>query len=194
MSKEQYLQELKRALGRMTDGERREILSDYEEHFRMGVAEGKNEDEIARSLGNPRVIGKSYAIDALLEDPKEGGRVTATSVLRAVFASISLTFFNVIFMLGPFLALVGVMAGLWAAAVSLPFAGVAVVLAPLAAVIVPSFVSLAGMSAAFLIFAGIGVVGLGLLAVMGMWKLTLLFVRLVAAYVKFNARIVTRRK
>ena len=194
MSKERFLQELRRSLGRMTDGERREIFSDYEEHFRMGVAEGKNEDEIARSLGNPRIIGKSYAIDALLEDPKAGGRVAATFVLRAVFVSVSLTFFNVLFMLGPFLALVGVMAGLWAAAVSLPLAGVAVVLAPLAAAIVPSFVSLAGMSAAFLIFAGIGVAGLGLLAVIGMWKLTLLFVRLVAVYVKFNARIVTRRK
>jgi uncharacterized membrane protein len=194
MSKEQFLQGLRRSLGRMTDEERREVLSDYEEHFRMGAADGKSEEEIARSLGNPRVIGKSYSIDALLEDPKEGGRVAATSVLRAVFASISLTFFNVIFTLGPFLALIGVMAGLWAAAVSLLLAGVVVVLAPLAAVIVPTFVSLAGMGAAFLIFAGAGVAGLGLLAVMGMWKLTLLFVRLVAVYVKFNARIVTRRK
>ena len=77
MSKEKFLQELRRALDRMTDGERREILSDYEEHFRMGVAEGKKEDEIAQSLGNPRGIGKSYAIDTLLKDPKKGGRVTA---------------------------------------------------------------------------------------------------------------------
>ena len=53
MSKEQFLQELRRSLGRMMDSERREVLSDYEEHSRMGVADGKSEDEITRSLGNP---------------------------------------------------------------------------------------------------------------------------------------------
>ncbi|MGA2975878.1 MAG: DUF1700 domain-containing protein [Spirochaetia bacterium] len=194
MTKDRFLADLKHALGGMTETERREVLYDYEEHFRMGLAEGKPEEQIARSLGNPRVIGKSYAIDALLEESREGGGVTAASVLRAVFASISLTFFNIIFILGPFLGLVGVMIGLWAAAVSLGLAGVAVFLSPLAALITPRYVTLAGMNPAFLLFAGIGVAGLGVLAVLGMWKLSGLFGQVIAAYVRFNTRIVTRRK
>lgn len=194
MTKDRFLADLKRALGGMTETERREVLYDYEEHFRMGLAEGKAEEQISRSLGNPRVIGKSYAIDALLEESKEGGGVTAASVLRAVFASMSLTFFNIIFILGPFLGLVGVMIGLWAAAVSLGLAGVAVFLSPLAALITPRYVTLAGMNPAFLLFAGIGVAGLGVLAVLGMWKLSGLFGQMIAVYVRFNARIVTRRK
>ena len=194
MTKDRFLADLKHALGGMTETERREVLYDYEEHFRIGLAEGKPEEQIARSLGNPRVIGKSYAIDALLEESREGGGVTAASVLRAVFASISLTFFNIIFILGPFLGLVGVMIGLWAAAVSLGLAGVAVFLSPLAALITPRYVTLAGMNPAFLLFAGIGVAGLGVLAVLGMWKLSGLFGQVIAAYVRFNTRIVTRRK
>jgi uncharacterized membrane protein len=194
MNRERFLSELKRSLGTMPETERRDILSDYEEHFRMGLAEGKSEEQIAASLGNPRIIGKSFAIDSLLEEPKEGGGVTAASVLRAVFASISLTFFNVIVVLGPFLALVGVMIGLWATAVSLPLSGIAIVLAPVAALVVPNFFSLASMSPVFLVFAGIGTAALGVLAVIGMWKLSRLFVLMIAEYVKFNLRIVTRKK
>ena len=40
----------------------------------------------------------------------------------------------------------------------------------------------------------IGVAALGVLAVIGMWKLSLLFIRMVAAYVRFNARLVARRR
>jgi uncharacterized membrane protein len=194
MSKERFLEDLKRSLGGIPEAERREVLADYDEHFRMGALEGKSEEQIAQALGNPRVIGKSFTIDSMLEEPKDGAGVKAASVMRAVFASISLTFFNVIFVLGPLLGLVGVMIGLWAAAVSLPIAGVASVVSPLAALIVPRFFTLAGMNAAFLISAGIGISGLGLLAVIGMWGLTRLFIRMVAAYVRFNARIVMRRK
>ncbi len=194
MTREKFLSDLKASLGRMSDEERREVIYDYEEHFRMGAAEGKTEEQIAQSLGNPRHIGRSYAIDALLEEPKEGGGVKAASVLRAVFASISLTFFNVIFILGPFLGLVGVLIGLWATVAGLALSGVGTALSPIAAPIVPGFLNLGGVSPAFLVFAGIGVAGLGLLAGFGMWKLTRLFVRGTAAYLRFNARIITRRK
>jgi uncharacterized membrane protein len=178
----------------MSDEERREILYDYEEHFRMGMVDGRSEEQISKSLGNPRMVGKAYAIDALLDESKEGGGVGAASVVRAVFASISLGFFNIIFVLGPFLVIVGVMIGLWAAAAALGVSGLAVLLSPLAAVIVPGAISLSGMNPAFLFFAGVGVAALGVLAVIGMIKVSELFVRLIAAYVRLNARIVSRRK
>ncbi len=186
--------ELKRSLGRLPESDRKEILYDYEEHFSMGIADGKGEEEIARSLGNPRVLGRSFEIDSLLEAPASGTGVTAASVIRALFASLSLTFFNVIVVLGPLLGLVGVMIGLWGAAVSLPLAGLGAILSPFAALIVPVYFSLGGMNPAFVFFAGIGVAGLGLLAVIGMWRLSRLFVLMIAAYVRFNARIVGRRK
>ena len=194
MNKEQFLTQLKRALGGMPEAEKREVLYDYEEHFRMGLAEGKSEEQISQSLGNPRTIGGSYRIDAMLVEPKGGGGVAAASVLRAVFASISLTFFNVIIVLGPFVGLVGVMIGLWAAAASLALAGVVTVLGAAVAIFLPNLIPYVGPNPAFLFFAGIGVAALGMLAVIGMGKLTRPFTLLIAEYVKFNARIVTRRK
>jgi uncharacterized membrane protein len=193
MRREEFLAALKRALGGMSEHERREILYDYEEHFRMGMAEGRTEEQIARSLGNPRVIGKSYAIDVLLEEPREGG-LRAASVVRAVFASVSLTFFNLIFILGPFLGLVGVMIGLWAGAAALPLSGLVVFLSPLVNLVAPGFIGTSGLSALFLLFAGVAVTALGLLAVLGMWKLSGLFIRMIAAYVRFNARVISRRR
>ncbi len=194
MKREEFLGDLRRALGRMPENEKRDVLYDYEEHFRAALAEGKTEEDVARALGNPRMIGKSYAIDALLERPSSGDGVPAASVIRAVLASISLSFFNLIFVLGPFLGLVGGMIGLWAGAISIPIAGVGVVLSPVAAAVAPQYVSLGGASPLFLFFAGVGVTGLGVLAVLGLWKLSQVFVQLTAAYVRFNARIVTRRK
>lgn len=194
MSREQFITELRRGLGRMSDAEKREILGDYEEHFRMAAADGRSEEETARALGNPRVIGRSYRIDAMLEQSREGGAAGARAVVRAVFASLGLTLVNAIFVLGPFVGLAGAMVGLWAAAVSLPVAGVAAALAPVAALVAPRLFVLGGMSPLFLLFAGMAVAALGVLAVIGMWQLSRLFIRMVAAYVGFNARIVARRK
>ena len=140
------------------------------------------------------MIGTSYAIDTLLEERQESGELRATSVLRALLASISLTFFNLFFILGPFLVLLGIMAGFWAVAVSLPLAGIALMLAPLASAVVPRYFFIADINGTFLVFAGLGTAALGVLAVIGMAQLTRALVKLVAAYVKFNARIVTRRR
>jgi uncharacterized membrane protein len=193
MTRESYLADLRRALGRMSESEKKDILYDYEEHFRIGAAEGRTDEQIARSLGSPRLLGKSYAIDAILEQPREGGGIRVAAILRAVFASISLGFFNIVIVLGPFLGLVGVMIGLWATAGSLAIAGLGVFLGPLAVLVVPGIVSLGGLSPVFFLFAGIGTAALGVLAVIGMVKLTELFIRATAAYVRLNARIITRR-
>jgi uncharacterized membrane protein len=194
MNREKFIAELRRSLGRMTEKDRSEALYDYEEHFRMGAVDGKTEEQIAASLGNPRSLGASYAIDMLLEAPREGGAVRAASVVRAVFASVSLTFFNIIFVLGPFLGLVAVMIGLWSIAPSLALSGLALFLAPLAGAILPSWISLGGLHPALLVFTGIALAGLGVLCAIGMWQLSRLFVKMIAAYVRFNARVVTRRK
>lgn len=194
MNRQQFVTELKKGLGAMPETERREILADYEEHFRMAASEGRSEEATAQALGNPRVIGKSYRIDAMLEGSKEGGAPGARNVVRAVFASLSLTVFNAIFVLGPMAGLAGGMIGLWAAAVSLPLSGLAVAASPVAALVAPRIFTLGGVSPVFMVFAGIALAALGVLAVIGMAKLTRLFVEMVAAYVRFNMRIVTRRK
>ncbi len=197
MNREQYLAQLRRSLGRAAEEEKREILADYEEHFRAGLAEGRSEEAIVQALGSPAMIGRIYRIESLADEHREGWG--AADTVRAVFASVSLGFFNALFLLGPFAGLMGVLAGLWAAAASIGLAGVAAVVAGIAGPFLPVFAGTpAGMAPAAVvacaILAGIGLAATGLLAVIGMAAVTRWFLVLTARYVRFNARIITGRK
>ena len=192
MNREQFLARLGKALGGLSAAEKREILADYEEHFRSGLAEGRSEEEIARALGSPAVLGGSYRVESLTDSSRQGWG--AADVIRAVFASLSLGLFNAIIVLGPFIGLLGVLAGLWAAAGSLALSGVAGMLGAIVGPFLPTLSGMTVWNALFVFFAGVALAALGLLAVLGMVVLTRWFTVLVARYVRFNARIITGRK
>ena len=192
MNKEQFLSQLRRSLSGIPEEEKKDILYDYEEHFCSGLENGQEEEKIVRSLGNPRVLGKTYRIESLLDKEKGGQR--ASNILRAVFASLSLGFFNVIITIPLFAGLFAGLAGLWAGAVSLAASGVAVIVGVILQPLFPAFISLGGLSIPFLIFSGIGISALGLLSVIGMWKLSQLFFRMTARYVQFNLRIIKKQE
>jgi uncharacterized membrane protein len=192
MKKEEFLAELKRGLGRLPEAEKKEILADYEEHYRMGLSSGRTEEQVSVALGNPRILGKSFLIESMLEEGRGGG--SAASVLRAVFASLSLGFFNLIVVLGPFIAFVAVIASLWASAAALALSGIAVLIGLVIQPLLPQFISTAGLSLPFLVFAAIGVSALGALSLLGMWYLTRWFLSSIAKYVQFNLRIITSKR
>jgi len=192
MNKEQFLSQLKRSLSGIPEQEKKEILYDYEEHFRSGLENGQEEEEIARSLGNPRVLGKSYRIESLLDKERGGNR--ASNIIRAVLASLSLGFLNVIITVPLFSGLFAGLVSLWAGAVSLALSGVAVIAGLILQPLFPASIGLGGVSIPFLIFAGIGTGALGLLSVIGMWKLSQLFFRMTAKYVQFNVRIIKKQE
>ena len=191
LKREPFMAQLRRSLGRMAEEEKREILADYEEHFRAGLAEGRSEEEIARALGSPLTIGRLFRIESLADENRKGWGAADTT--RAVFASLSLGFFNVLFVLGPFAALVGVLVGLWAAAGSIGLAGLGAVAAGLVGPFLPRFAGTPFAGVAFTILVGVGLAAAGLLAVLGMAWLTRRFFVLTARYVRFNARIITGR-
>ncbi|PKL60493.1 MAG: hypothetical protein CVV33_02415, partial [Methanomicrobiales archaeon HGW-Methanomicrobiales-4] len=77
MQKDEYLKKLSHSLVSLPDSERKDILADYDEHFQMGIADGRTEAEIAAALGEPRSIGREYAALSLVrraeEAPSPGG-------------------------------------------------------------------------------------------------------------------------
>ena len=111
-----------------------------------------------------------------------------------MFASVSLGFFNAVFVLGPFLALVAVVVSLWAAAFAVGISGIAVLLAIILQPILPAAFSLEGLNIGFLIFAAIGASGLGFLGLIGMWQASKFFARGTGKYLRFNAQFIRRRK
>lgn len=66
MNRRMFMTALERELRLLDEGERMELLSDYKQHFEMGLAEGKTEEDISRELGHPRelaleALGDRYA-------------------------------------------------------------------------------------------------------------------------------------
>lgn len=190
MNKNEFFKRLERALSGLSPKEKKEILYDYEEHFRSGLAEGKAEEEIAASLGNPSSIGKAYKADTILS--KARSEKSVANILRAVFAALSLGFFNIIFILGPFLGLIGVLIGLWAAAVAIGLSGVGLLLGLIYSSLarwgfIEYFPTVLGV-----IFAGIGLTSLGGLLCIGMVYLTKWFYKIILKYIQFNINIVKK--
>jgi len=59
MNKNEFMRKLKECLVGMNQTDKREILLDYEEHFLDGMKEGRTEEEICASLGDPSEIAGS---------------------------------------------------------------------------------------------------------------------------------------
>src|SRR5699024_4910847 len=107
---------LDKSLKGLYSDERRVIMHDFEEHFAFGIEEGQTEQEIATSLGSPDKIEKELLAAYHLE--KVETTATTGHMIRAVWAVIGLGFFNLVIVLGPFIALAGVVFGGWATAIA----------------------------------------------------------------------------
>ncbi|AOT71403.1 HAAS signaling domain-containing protein [Geosporobacter ferrireducens] len=189
MNKVDFLNVLKMELHKLPNEEVDEILYDYEEHFNVGLEKGKTEEEIIRSLGDPKNLAKAYKASAVIESAH--ANPTPSNVLKAVIAAVSLGFFNLIFVLGPFLGVVGVLAGLFAAAIGLIFGGIIGFVAPFAEIIFRgNFVNGVHPAAAF--FLGIGITALGILFFLFDIYIGKMLFRGTVKYIKWNAEIIKK--
>lgn len=59
-TKQEFLHRLKASISSLSIQDQADILNDYEEHFRIGMENGKTEAEIADSLGSPEELGASF--------------------------------------------------------------------------------------------------------------------------------------
>jgi len=58
MNKKEFLGRLSELIKDIPEEEKKDILFDYEEHFRIGLEKGRKEEEIAATRGDPKVIAK----------------------------------------------------------------------------------------------------------------------------------------
>ena len=192
MTKAEFLQVFERSLTGSPQV-KGEIIGDYEEHFRMGLAAGKSEEEIAAALGDPKTIAKAYNADILVE--KARTEKSAGNIVRAAFAVISLSFFNLVFVSGIFFGLLGTLVGLWVTGAALALSGLAVFLAalfsPALPMLLPELEPLAVVGAAFI---GVGLMALGLLACLGLYYVTIGAYKLVVKYLQLNLKIIKGTK
>jgi len=179
MNKETFLTKLHAVLMKIPTSERQDILQDYEEYFTIGLLDGKSEEQIAASLGSPKMIGKELSAAYHLE--KAETTVTIKNLMRAMWAVIGLGFFNLIIVLGPFGALVGIIVAGWITGIGFTAAPLLILLNP---ILVPGTFEL------FDLFSSLALCGLGLFITIGMLYATKAFMNGFIRYMKFNKKLV----
>ncbi|MGY0693417.1 HAAS signaling domain-containing protein [Virgibacillus sp. FSP13] len=179
MNKEQFLKVLDKSLKKLPSDERRDIIQDFEEHFVFGLEEGKTEEEISATLGSPNQIAKELPASYHLE--KVEATATTGNIIRAVWAVVGLGFFNLVIVLGPFIALAAVAFAGWAS-------GIAFIVSPLLvlinAIIYPETFAL------FDLFFSLMLSGLGLFIAIGMFVATRKLIDGFIRYLQFNVKLV----
>lgn len=194
MNKNEYLGTLKRLLAGLSEEEIRDILYDYEEHFRIGAEEGKSEEEITAELGNVRDVARMYKSDIPIQTTFTTYTEPSNSAFRAIILIIGLGLFNLIFILGPYIGFAGVLIGFWAAAAGITIGGVVTFIVTLFAPLFPSFIKMGGLSYPFAFSVSIGLTCLGALLGIGSLYLTRWFFNISMRYMKWNIDTIFNRR
>ena len=191
MNKKEFLNNLSKYLRGIPREDEKDIISDFEEHFEMGKNEGRTEEDLSKSLGDPKALANQLKANIMVAQAEK--ETTAVNITRAVFASLGLGFFNLIFVLGPFIGILGILTGLFAAAIGTTAGGITGLLGTIFSPLFPEYFNMI-VNPAVGIFASIGAICFGILFFIGDIYLTRGFFRLFIRYIKFNARVLTGRE
>lgn len=179
MNKNQFLNELSASLKKLPIDEKQDILQDFEEFFAIGLQEGKSEEQITASLGNPEQIARELVATYRIEKVEE--KTTASNILKAVWAVIGLGFFNLLIVLAPFLTLVTLLIAGWMVSISL-------VLSPLLVLI--NVTMYPEIFEFFDLFFSTALTGVGLFIGIGMYFASRFMISGLVRYLKYNIRLV----
>lgn len=188
MTKSDFISILWHSLSNIPEDQKDEILYDYEEHFAIGIAEGKSEEEICNHLGDPKAIAKQYRAESMIKAAEVNS--STGNIFRAVFAAVGLGFFNLIFVFGPFMGLVGILIGLYGASLGIVIGGAFSIIVSFLALFFPSIT--VGADPLFALLFSIGLTCLGLLFTIGNVYLTKFFYKVTVKYLNMNLSLIKR--
>lgn len=197
MTKSEFMNILEGLLNSIPYEDKKDIMYDYEEHFRIGLQNGKTEDEICNSLGEPKALAKLYRANYTLEVAQD--RPSSANAIRAVFAAISLGFLNLVFVFGPFIAICAVVISLFVSALAVIISGIATIASPFIPILNTHVHILGSLDIASIppiapILIGIGTTSLGLLFIIGDLYIAKYFYKVTMKYLKWNISIITDKK
>lgn len=193
MNRNEFMYFLRSSLEGFSQQEREEIIYDYEEHFAVGMQSGKTEAEICFELGDPRSIGNQYRSGSSTQSFTNNSN--GSSIIRAIFASLGLGLFNLIFILGPFLAVAATLISLLLASCCTAFAGILGVFMLLIKQIFPQFIPIFDFSPWISgVLYCIAITCAGTLLYMLTSFLAKGFFKGTSKYLKMNLNIITGRR
>ncbi|HEX2945304.1 MAG TPA: DUF1700 domain-containing protein [Clostridia bacterium] len=191
MNRNEFVSTLRNGLGNISSASVEEILYDYREHFEIGLEQGKTEDEISQSLGDPKLIARQYRAEYIVHQADKHS--SGANVFKAVFAGISLGFFNLIFMLPVYAVVLAILAAFYSISLVLTVSGAACFMAAILSPLLPWIPTLP-VSPAVIIFSSISIMSLGLLFTLGTVQFTKWCLKLTAGYIKTNINIVSKKE
>ena len=199
MNKSKFLETLDKLLSSLPYHERREIMYDYEEHFKEAEKDGILEDDIIRALGSPEKIAKEYlpSLPVIInnkEHPIPPKNITkkGNGTGEIVILTTLTLLLNAIFILGPYLGLWGVIIGFIITGFALIFAGFVLLISalfavPLSVIHVPIIFL---QHPILMICLSIALICIGGLILIGFYYMTKLTCKLTYKYVKWLIRVI----
>lgn len=174
-----FLQKLNSLLKKVPEHERREMLYDFEEHFQAGLVVGHTIETLAAELGDPKVIAKELIAEYRLSRAEMNRSIM--NITRAVFALISLSMMNLLFLFVPFAIISSIYLSLWIVTIAL-------VLTPILIIVFLFFFNLEFFL--YDMFFSIVLSSAGLLLSIGLICAGKFFYHTILTYIKFNVKIV----
>ena len=191
MDKKQYIEKLAKYLKGLPKEEIEDILSDFDEYFEIGKERGRKEEELSVSLGDPKVLAKQIRLESYIKKAEQA--TSAANIGRAVFTSIGLSFFNLIFVLPPLAVIFAAIGALFASAVSIGAAGITGTVGSFFYPLYSQYITFK-VNIAAQIFAFIGLGSFGILFFIGDLYLAKLTYRMIVKYLRFNLNIIRGRR
>jgi len=187
-TEQDYLGVLRSGLdGKMPKEEIDDILSDYVEHFRIGKAEGRTEEELYHALGAPEDVTREIKATYMVSRAEQTR--SCSNIWHAIMATLGLGLFNLVFVLVPFIILAVLVAVVFVVGCLFAVLGpVSFIIALLQILGIP-FISFWLWPVAGVFFA-IGITSLGLLLVISDMYLAHFFYHLGIRYLKWNIRVI----
>jgi uncharacterized membrane protein len=174
--------------GTLPKDELDDIISDYAEHFSIGKANGRTDEELWRSLGSPDDIAREIKVMHLVKKAEDDQ--SCRNIFHAVIATLGLGLFNLVFVLVPFILLVVMLVVIFLIGVCFTIFGpIASVFSVLQILGIPAsaiwFSPMAGL------FFSIGMTTFGLLLIIGDYYLARFFYHVGIQYLKWNFSVIT---
>lgn len=192
MTKFEFLTELKNELHKLPKAEVDEIIRDQDEYITAAVSHGRTETQVVASLGNPKVFAQNLVAETHIESARSSESFSdkIANVTRATFAVIALAPLNLIFVLGPFLGLCGILVAGWVCAGAVfgtSMLGLLVFFKELIYIKVGMWAHLSTL------FFTIGMAGLGTICFFLVVAVTKAFLNLSLSYLKWNLQFIRGR-
>jgi uncharacterized membrane protein len=193
MNRKQYFDSLEKNLKSLKREETDDILQDFREYFEIGIERGRTEQELMNSLGSPKTLARQIRFESYVKQAEK--TTSAAHIGKAVFTSIGLSFFNLIFILPLFLIALGLLSALFISAVAISAAGVTGTIGSFFIPLISQYLTFnTFIHPAVMAFAFLGIGAFGVIFFIGDIFFSRFLFGLTARYLRFNLEIIRGRR